>query len=171
MPPPRGQRASRASSSLCPPQRGTPRPDSAGQKSFRAQRPDTFVGVSVEGVVAGLAPSWPLSFEPQHERVPTATAQVWFAPAATATTPDENTLPCSSSPPPEPRWWRSSRPQHRRACDVRSAQVWARPATTSATFDMTSCGDGWLPLAETPSWLEPCSPQQKRSPPEATAQL
>ncbi len=120
-------------------------------------RPVTFTGVVRPAVVP--SPSWPWELSPQHLRAPPVVmAQVWEAPAATATTPVRGEPPVQPAPAPlahtstgvvrptvvpSPSWPESLNPQHLRPPPVVMAQAWPPPAATAvAVAPEAGCGPG-----------------------------
>src|SRR5262249_43581585 len=84
------------------------------------------------------SPSWPVSFNPQHQTVPSLLrTQVCQPPAETSTTLAPSAVTWTgkglSTLVPSPSWPKSFAPQHQSVPPSRRAHVRANPADTSAT--------------------------------------
>ena len=124
-------------------------------------------------------PSWPLPFEPQQPSPPDAESlQLWYAPAAIASTPLEAPVTATgtllSVVVPSPSWPYSLKPQHWTPPSVVSAQVWYAPAaiaSTSLEAPVTATGTLLSVVVPSPSWPFSLKPQHWTPPPVVSAQV
>src|SRR5205814_1156441 len=124
------------------------------------------------------SPSWPKLLFPQQSATPSERrAQVWAAPAASASTSARIFTATGVSDvdaEPSPSWPELLLPQQTAVPSPRRAQVWLAPAAISAAPSSPGTGPGVsAPVARAPAPSCPTSaaPQHQTEPPAVTAQL